>query len=146
MKFKEMPGKAMEAVGNFTEAQLEARRQRIASPEFQASIDATRNLMKENLRDAGKHALLSVFNFAIATPVLTAWGLVKGPWDTLTHNMATKNPAEKDSYIASLFTGPLKGFFSGLGSGTEHSYEAIKNLSAAAGRKTVIGARHIVGS
>jgi hypothetical protein len=146
MQWKEIPKDVANAASRFTQEQLAARERRLQDPEFVKSIDTTRQLMREDLKQAGESAAMTVVHLLLTTPGLTVFGLVKGPWDTLKHNMGTKDPKQKHSYIASLLKGPLAGLWEGLSKAGGRGWETLRSGAAATGRKAVIGARTTIGN
>jgi len=140
MKFSEIP----KSVGRFTQEQLTAREMRLSDPQLQAKLEATKQLLIEDIKAVCAHGVDAGYRFILAGPLGSLWKGVSEPFSVLAHNMSVKKEINKRSYStvpAAMVTELLVQW----GKGTLSATKMVGNLGLALGRSTVLGARHTIG-
>lgn len=144
VKFTEIPKKVVDAVGAFTNEQLAERARRLASPVLQASLERTKDLLKDDFKSVAARGLEAVYRFTLGAPLNSLWEGTKESWHVLTHNFSVKNPKQKKSYgnvPAAMIVELLKQY----GTGVINTTQCARNLSKALARTTVLASRYLIG-
>ncbi len=144
MKFSEIPKKAIEATGRFTQEQLRERERRLADPRLQAQLEATKRLLVADIKTACSHGVEAGYQFLVKGPLSSMLKGVTEPFSVLSHNMSVKNPKKKRSY-SDVPAAMVTELLSQWGKGAVSTTKMICNLSLALGRATVLGGRYTVG-
>ena len=144
MKFSEIPQKAMEAAGKFTQEQLDNRRKRLSDPTLQASLERTKDLIKDDIKNVCGNGLSAMWRFSLGAPLSSMWEGTKEFGSVVSHNFSTKNPKKKRSYTE-VPAAMVAELFTQYGKGAIDVTKLVGNLSIALGRTTVLGGRYIVG-
>lgn len=144
VKFSEIPKKVIDAVGAFTQEQLEARERRLSSPALQRSLEQTADLLKDDLKSAGARGLEAAYRFTFGAPLSSMWAGTKELGSVIAHNFSVKKSKQKKSYFnvpAAMITELLNQY----GKGIINTTQLAGNLSKALARTTVLAGRYLIG-
>ncbi len=144
VKFSEIPKKAIEAVGLFTKEQLANREKRLADPALQAKLEQTKDLLKEDIKNAAARGVESLYRFTLAAPLSSIWEGTKELGDVLSHNFSVKKTQHKKSY-SDVPAAMVAEFLKQWGKGLINTTQVAGNLSKALGRSAVLGGRYLIG-
>lgn len=144
MKFSEIPQKTIEAVGKFSQEQLEARRLRLQDPSLQVSLENTKNLLKEDIQSVCKNGVQAVWKFTLGAPLSALWEGTKEFGSVVGANFSTKDSKKKRSY-GDIPAVMLAELFTQYGKGVMDITKLTANLGVALGRTTILGGRYLVG-
>lgn len=144
MSLMESIKKSPEAVGRFTQEQMEARRLRLEDPNLKASLERTKDLLKEDMKSVCKNGLTAAWRFTLGAPLSALWEGTKEFGSVVSRNFAVKNPKNKRSY-GDVPAAMVAELFTQYGKGIIDITKLTGNLGIALGRTTVLGGRYLVG-
>ena len=138
MKFSEIP----KAVGRFTQEQLAERERRLSDPRLQAQLEATKQLLIDDIKAVCGHGVEAGYRFMVAGPFGALWKGMSEPFSVIAHNFSVKK--NKRSY-ADVPAAMVTELLAQWGKGAVSTTKMVGNLSLALGRGAVLGARHTIG-
>ena len=144
MKFKEIPGKVMESISNFTQKQAEARKRRLESPELQASLERMTTLFKNDIKNASGEGLAALWRLTLGAPLSALWEGTKELGGVISHNWSVKNPKNKISY-GEVPAVAITELLTQYGKGTLNITKLVGHLGLALGRGSLLGGRYLIG-
>ena len=144
VNFKEIPRKALEALGAFTKEQLAERERRLSSPVLQASLERTKDLLADDFKSVASRGLEAVYRFSLGAPLSSIWEGTKEFGRVVAHNFSTKNPKNKKSY-KNVPAAMIKELLVQYGKGVINTTQCAGNLSKALARTTVLAGRYLIG-
>lgn len=144
VQFREIPKKILDTVGVFTKEQLSARERRLASPAVQASFERTKNLLKDDFKNAASSGLEAIYRFVLVAPTSSAWEGTKELGRVVAHNFSVKKAKQKKSYT-NVPAVMVTEFLSQWGKGSISTIQCAGNLSKMLGRSIVLGGRYLIG-
>jgi len=142
VKFHEIPGKAIEAVGRYSQEQLEARRLRLESPVLKRRLEQTVNLVGEDIRNVGRSAASAAWKMTLGAPISSIIEGTKTLGSVIGHNWSTK---KKKRGYTEVPTAMVEELLSKYASGAWDIVKVAGHLSKALTRTTVLGARYLIG-
>src|SRR3989344_2316076 len=98
MSLMEKMRDAKEAVGRFTQEQIDARERRLSDPVLQMELERIKSLLKDDVKKVCKNGLSATWRFTLGAPLSVLWEGTKEFGSVVGRNFSVKNPKNKRSY------------------------------------------------
>lgn len=144
VKFTEIPKKVVDAVGAFTNEQLAERARRLSNPALQASLERTKDLVADDLKNAAIRGVEAVYRVTLGAPLMSLWAGTKEFGHVLANNFSARKARQKKSY-GQVPAAMVKELLKQYGLGAINTTQFAGNLSKALARTTVLAGRYLIG-